>query len=64
MAALSGARFASATNACVSRCHCIDWGVLALGLLAYVVAAGALVAAATWSAFRSPAAGRFAEVGW
>ncbi len=42
----------------------IDWGVLALGLLAYVAAAGALVAAATWSAFRSPAAGRFAEVGW
>jgi FtsX-like permease family len=42
----------------------VDWGVLALGLLAYLVASGALVVAATWSAFRSPAAGRFAEVGW
>ena len=42
----------------------IDWGVLALGLVAYLAAAAALVAAATWSAFRAPSAGRFSEVGW
>ena len=42
----------------------IDWGALGLGLLAYLAAAALLVGAATWSAFRSPSAGRFAEAGW
>jgi FtsX-like permease family len=42
----------------------IDWGALGLGLLAYLAAAALLVSAATWSAFRSPSAGRFSEVGW
>ena len=42
----------------------LDSGVLAIGLLAYLAAAGALVAAVTWNAFRSPVVGRFSEVGW
>jgi hypothetical protein len=42
----------------------LDWSVLAVGLLAYLIASGALVAAVTWHAFRSPAVGRFSEVGW
>jgi hypothetical protein len=42
----------------------IDWGALGLGLLVYLAAAAVLVSAATWSAFRSPSAGRFVEAGW
>jgi hypothetical protein len=42
----------------------VDWSVLGLGLLAYLAAAAALVAACAWSAFRSESAGRFTEVGW
>ena len=42
----------------------IDWAALGLGLLAYLAAAALLVSAATWSAFRSPSAGRFVEAGW
>lgn len=42
----------------------VDWGVLGLGLLAYLVTAAVLVGGATWSAFRAPSAGRFLEAGW
>jgi hypothetical protein len=41
----------------------LDWRVLGLGLLAYVVAAVGLAAAATRTAFRGAVAGRFSEVG-
>ena len=42
----------------------VDWRIVLGGLAAYVLAAGALVELTSRRAFRAPAAGRYAEVGW
>ena len=42
----------------------LDWGLVAIGLCAFLALSAALVAGATWRAFRAESAGRFAEVGW
>jgi hypothetical protein len=42
----------------------VDWRIVAVGLAGYLLAAAALVELTSRRAFRAPAAGRYAEVGW